>query len=321
MVARICVEGRHQAEIGTWLVEVVDTSYKMASVITDVLHAPVRLFPTNVARNSAVQVARMQEVDILFMVDDDACPPGGFFGEAVSFLVEHGGPAVLAAPYCSGPPHEEVQVFRWEAPSSVLERTWLLNRFPREEATRKQGIEKVANVGTHLIAYRMDAFAKINPPYFTYTFNDQQTAVTETEDTCCHRKMHFSGVPLYVHWDHWCGHVKSFQVPKPLAIRGADIYEGYMAQARAELLEEREQVEKEKRATEERAAWPKDKQRVEVSEPRGDGWRCYTIWEPPDLPPEAKLKTHADIKAAAEVRSSDSSAATVGFQFLQGTSA
>jgi hypothetical protein len=236
-VGRLCVNGSHRQEVGNFLVEVTATALsdpEVSPLVDDVLHIPVASVPTPTARNKLVKTCQDRKADILFMVDDDCLPPEGFFKAAVQFLTSHAGPAVIAVPYCCGPPNEDVQVFRFVTKESHSANAgFSLEHYGREEAARLTGIERVANIGTHLIAYKMSAFDKITKPYFDYDYNAEHTRTIETEDCYCHRHLWFAGVPLYVHWDYWAGHWKAKNVVKPFILEREDIDAVYMNNVKA----------------------------------------------------------------------------------------
>ncbi len=235
-IGRLAVSGTERAEIGTWLVEVVSVSItdpEVKRIVEDVVHIPVSQVPTDVARNKLVKACQQNDIDILFMVDDDASPPESWFKTALQFLVKQKQPAVIGCPYVCGGINQEVQVFRFASPGNHPQQSFTLSHYPREEAARKTGIEQVPNIGTHCVAYDMRVFEALDTPYYAYTLNEDHTGVIETEDTNCHRKLYFKGVPIFVSWDHWAIHWKLAGHDRPFVVERKDIDACYIAQAKA----------------------------------------------------------------------------------------
>jgi len=65
------------------------------------------------------------------------------FPTAIKFLLDQAVPSVIAVPYCTAPPKEEVLVFEWcSQESHTLDATWKRDRIGREDAARRKGIER-----------------------------------------------------------------------------------------------------------------------------------------------------------------------------------
>ncbi len=244
MIGRPCVGGSHRAEVSDWVTDACLWASKQ-EWIEDVIRAPISRTPTPVARNVLAHQGRANGVDILFVVDDDMRPAPGFFEAAIDFLLKHQGPAVIASPYCTAPPLENVCVFEWaQGETGAPDAPFAVTNIVREDAARRTGTERVANIGTGLIAYKMSAFEKISHPWFDYGYSDEtHTQVIETEDCWNARKLSFAGVPLYVHWDFWSAHRKSKWVVKPVRLIDANVESVFMRQARAEVKHERKHLE------------------------------------------------------------------------------
>jgi len=235
MVGRPCSSGSHRAEIGNWLIEVATVSVGHPR-IEDVVHVPIQQCGTDIARNRLVAAARKHAIDVLYMVDDDHRIPEGWFLAAFDFLTAHSGPAVIGCPYVCAPPEEEVQVFEWASKESRCAGTpWGIARVGREDAARRKGIERVDNIGTGCIAYRVDAFDRVEPPYYAYSYNADHTAHVETEDCYCHRHLAAAGVPIFCAWDYWLDHYKLKRCEKPVRVFQEDIDRAYVRAARAEM--------------------------------------------------------------------------------------
>jgi len=242
-IGRLCVSGSHRQEVANWLVEATISTMSDAEVqpyVEDLLHIPVAQVPTDVARNKLVQVAQKEGVDFLFQVDDDAAPPEGFFKAAFLFLKKQKQPSVIGCGYVCGGDQQQVQVFQWASPNNHAEKSFALMQIPREDAARRTGIEEVANIGTHCIAYDMEAFLKIKTPHYAYEYDEAHTKVLSTEEVYCHRNMWLNGVKLYCAWDFWAGHVKNQTWGKPYVLQKKDIDKTYLEQARGALKHDRQ---------------------------------------------------------------------------------
>ena len=237
-IARICVNGSHRQELTNFTTEA--ERYAMADVRIEgnaLIHIPIARTPTPVARNLLVKKAREQQVDILFMLDDDMRLDVNFFQAALDFLLAHEGPAAIGVPYCTAPPEEKVNVFEWAtSESGTPSFVFGIEPITREDSVRRTGIERVLNLGTGGIAYKLTCFDKINHPYYDYSYEDQEhTKVIETEDCYCHHKLNDAGVPLYVHWNFWADHYKMKRVGKPTILTDKHVGEIMMRNARAEV--------------------------------------------------------------------------------------
>ncbi len=245
---------RPRFEVLGWVIECQRVAHQDPAVKgmldEELLVAPIQAFPTSVARNRLVDAARQHGADILMMVDDDSWPPAeerhpdgrlireGWFKTALQFLASQPEPSMIAVPYCCGGPEEAVMVFeftqtRTGAPLDILPATFGLTRVQRMDAARRRGPERVANIGTHCVAYDMRVFDRISKPYFAYQYNPDHTALVETEDCWCHRLLFNAGVPIYVHWDYWAKHHKDTWVDRPLPLPPDAIPEHYRKQAEA----------------------------------------------------------------------------------------
>jgi hypothetical protein len=216
------------------------TAFQDDRILT-LVRMPVMRTPTPVARNVVVKEARKHNCDFLFMIDDDMGVPESFFPFALDFLIKHQGPAAIAVPYCTAPPIESVTCFEWASGESHTEGYLIgLECITREDACRRKGVERMANVGTGCIAYSMGCFDKIEEPYYDYGYVDKsRTAVNETDDCYCHRKLWQAKIPLYVSWDHWADHYKEKRVRKPTRIDVNGFDGVYIKHALAQLVTEK----------------------------------------------------------------------------------
>lgn len=198
-VARLAISGWERVEIGNWLIEI-------ATIDPDAIHFVVSKCPTPTARNTAIEVAKREGADFLFMVDDDTCPAPGFYSTALAFL-EANPPAIIGSPYCLSGPVELVNVFHWV--------NGKVDHISREAAATRTGIERVAAVATGCCAYNMKVFDSIPKPYFDYTYNADHTLAIETEDNHFARKAWEAKIPMLVSWEHWAIHKKEVSIGKP----------------------------------------------------------------------------------------------------------
>jgi len=223
VIGVLTVNGSHRFEIDEFLIQAAEHCLREPQL--ELYRMPISRVPTPVARNVLVEECRKLKADVLFQLDDDMAPDPKFFEAALKFLLNHDGPAVLACPYVTAPPREDVLVFEWASGQShTAESPWAVTNIVREDAARRTGIEEVANVGTGCIAFKMSCFDKIDPPHFDYTYEDERhLKVIETEDCQFGRRAHFAGIPLYVSWDHWAGHWKQKRASKPVAVTRMDL--------------------------------------------------------------------------------------------------
>lgn len=203
--------------------------------VSELIEIPIHRFPTDICRNVLVQTAQHHEVDFLFMVDEDASPPSDFFTAALKFLAEQPAPAIIGCPYLSG--DGQIQVFQFipEHSSDPGQHHWKLTRVTREDGFQREGVERVASIGTHTICYDMRVFEKIQKPYFRYSYNPDHTQLLETEEMYCHRQAVNQGVKIYCDWDMWSGHWKPQEILPLHPIPAQDIPDFWLEQAKNHL--------------------------------------------------------------------------------------
>jgi hypothetical protein len=249
MIGALTVDGEMRSETAMFIAWACGFQAAHPEMLQDVLVWCEQKTPAPVARNCIVKEAQKRNVDILFMIDDDMGPPvlpgpdgpHSFFEFACNFLMDQSTPSVIAVPYVTAPPQEDVLVFDWASmESATADIPWKLARIPREDAARRTGTQRVANIGTGCIAYDMRVFRKIQKPYFNYQFNDDMTVVLETEDCWNGRLLFTAGVPVYCAWDHWSLHCKTKRCGKPRILKDSEIHDNYLRQARS-LLEKKEE--------------------------------------------------------------------------------
>lgn len=223
--------GQEHPTCTNWLMNALFTLHvhpRVAAVVTEHINAT----PITMCRNRAIRHAIDNDVDFAIMVDSDMWPDyeqGGpdkdknvlpFLPHALDFALAHDGPCVVAAPYCSQPPEENVLVMRWRHqegndPDGQVK----LAKFTREEAIGRTGFEEVAALGTGLILIDMRPLVELPGPWFTYQYSDhEQVKMTASEDVVFTRDLSFAGIPQYVFWDAWAGHWKMKMVGKPTGL-------------------------------------------------------------------------------------------------------
>ncbi len=143
--------------------------------------------PVDCSRNLLVNEAQRRNADVLFMVDADAVPKKGTYQALLEQATQE--ICVVGCPYFAR---------GRGVPVRLANQTQALNEL--------QGLQAVENLGTHCLAYNMQAFNRIKPPYFEHKYNERHTVCLDTEDFVCHSRMRAAGVPLYVHFDYWAGH-------------------------------------------------------------------------------------------------------------------
>lgn len=106
---------------------------------------------------------------------------------------------------------------RWaDNESNTPNDNFKLRYVPREYAAHKSGIEEVAALPTGLILYDIRVFHHLDKPWFAYEWADaEHTAKASTEDVYQTRNASLQGMPQFVAWDCWAGHLKTKLVMKP----------------------------------------------------------------------------------------------------------
>lgn len=185
-------------------------------------------YPTDRARNAAVKQAKEDGSHYALFLDNDNTPDyllgrdagaKPFLPTALEFALAHDGPCFVGAPYCSGPPAQEVVVMKHREyiPDLVGGLGKKLDKFTRDEAAVATGTERVAALPTGCLLMDLRAFDVLPPPWFYYEFKDPpyNTQLASTEDVACTRNADWLGIPQFCNWDAWAGHWKAYQVEKP----------------------------------------------------------------------------------------------------------
>ena len=199
--------------------------------------------PVDMSRNRALKRAQELNLQFAVFIDSDMWPDYEFLHNqgqespekgvqqflpaALEFALQHDGPCVVGAPYCTSPPEERVLVMRWVtvetgAPAGNAQ----IKSVDRGEASLMRGFEEVAALGTGLLLIDMRAIQLLPKPWFSYEFKDDaKTEKASTEDIVFTRDLHLLGVPQYCFWNAWSGHWKTKMVTKPANIPLANISE------------------------------------------------------------------------------------------------
>lgn len=130
-------------------------------------------------------------------------------------------PATIAAPYCGPPPHENVFVFEWKGfnTGDPKPHPFKLDQLTREQVVDRTGIQEVPALPTGVILYDSRVFETLPHPWFDYEYKDEyETEKVTTEDVYQTRNAAMMGMPQFVTWDCWAGHVKIKVVGKPVAL-------------------------------------------------------------------------------------------------------
>lgn len=201
--------------------------------IGDIFHKAYDDTPITMTRNKSVKDAQAAGADLLLMIDSDMDPDRGirkphygyanvkpFMDVALPFLLQHSGPAVIAAPYCGPPPNENIYIFRPATyQSDHPNQDCRIEQFTREEAAQRAGIEEVYALPTGLMLIDMRVFKDFPKPVFKYEYNDDEEAEKgTTEDVFFSRNLALAGIKQYVAWDCWAGHWKRKCVFRPMPL-------------------------------------------------------------------------------------------------------
>ena len=171
--------------------------------------------PVDMSRNRALKRAQELNLQFAVFIDSDMWPDYEFLHNqgqespekgvqqflpaALEFALQHDGPCVVGAPYCTSPPEERVLVMRWVtvetgAPAGNAQ----IKSVDRGEASLMRGFEEVAALGTGLLLIDMRAIQLLPKPWFSYEFKDDaKTEKASTEDIVFTRDLHLLGVPQF----------------------------------------------------------------------------------------------------------------------------
>jgi len=189
-------------------------------------------------------------IDVLYMIDSDMTPDaaGGkqFLDVSMDFLYKKLEPAVIAAPYVGGGPHNNVFVFHWKNANNGPNPNFTLMAYDREHAAIMKGVTEVAALPTGLIAYDMRVFDRLkqsDPGYFYYEMNTNRTEKQSTEDVTNTRDISLAwqdmpGAGCFCAWDCWANHNKVVPCEKPRLSSpysvGESLYQAYESRRNTE---------------------------------------------------------------------------------------
>lgn len=186
-------------------------------------------YPTDRCRNEAAMTARNRGFHFALFLDNDmkfdallGVEPGAkpFLTSSLEFALAQPAPVFVGAPYCSGPPAQEVVVMKHReyCPNMAGGLGKKLDKYTRDEAAVATGIERVAALPTGCLLLDLRAFDVLPPPWFYYEYADPpyNTKLASTEDVTLTRNADWLGINQYVNWDAWATHLdKDFEVSKP----------------------------------------------------------------------------------------------------------
>lgn len=186
-------------------------------------------YPTDRARNAVLKGASEGGFDFVLMIDADQIPdlyvstdPAAkpFLPTALDFAYAHGTPCCVGAPYCAGPPTQDVVVMKnaEQVPDLPDGCGWHMRKYTRDEAAVMTGVTQVAALPTGCLLIDTRVCSILHPPWFYYEYADPpyNTRLASTEDVVFTRNLHWSGVPQFCAWDCWAGHDdKGYVVGKP----------------------------------------------------------------------------------------------------------
>lgn len=153
--------------------------------------------------------------------------------EAIRLCEKGMAPATIAAPYCGPPPHENVFVFEWKGfnTGDPPPYPFKLDQLTREQVVDRTGIQEVPALPTGVILYDTRTFLRLPKPWFCYEYKDEyETEKVTTEDVFQTRNAAMMGMPQFVTWDCWAGHVKLKVVGKPISL-SCDVVQKQLANA------------------------------------------------------------------------------------------
>jgi hypothetical protein len=251
MFARFPGGGVDRAEVTDWLVTSVLAAKSDPRIDDTILNWRITDTPITMGRNRCIKVAQEEKVDFLVMVDNDMAPDlywegnpyrrekdpmaKSFFTSSFDFLYDRRmsgeKPAVIGAPYCGPPPHENVYVFQWsdfESGGPEDNPHMVIEQYTREQAATMFGIHEAAALPTGLVIIDMDAVQFTDPPYFYYEWEDETASEkASTEDVTFTRDLSLNGVPQFCNWDSWAGHWKQKCVGRPKLLLPQSISERF----------------------------------------------------------------------------------------------
>jgi hypothetical protein len=200
--------------------------------------------PITMLRNRALKDCERRGIDYVMFIDSDNKPDlyvgidpeaKPFWESSFAFMRAHAGPCVVAAPYCGSPPDEGVHAFRWVSHESQNPNPdFALKTITRHEAVYMRGIQKCAAAATGVMLIDMRGVKLLDHPRFDYEWKDKTMCQkASTEDVYFTRNLNYVGVPTYINWDSWAGHLKVKMVGKPVPIHQPSVTRQLRREAKA----------------------------------------------------------------------------------------
>jgi hypothetical protein len=159
--------------------------------------------PFDVALNVIIQTAIEKGFDVVFILSPAVRHPDGFIRAAFMKLydehfIEKQPVAAIAAPAC-GPRGLNVfkQIVEYGQPAR-------LEQYEVDDCTDAEGFESVPAVGAECVAFAVDCFKQLVPPYFRFELDATGTQVLQDPGTYCTARLVATGHRVLVDWDHWC---------------------------------------------------------------------------------------------------------------------
>ena len=220
-------DGKINDRLRLWSID-ADRALRAVPRVAEVQHAQMVGYGAERVRNKALADALDAGFDYVVMLDNDMWPDFHsrepdqvpFLPAALEFALDHDGPCLVGAPYCAGGEDQRVLVSRFVAkkdhmPDGVCN-GGVLEAFSRSDAATRRGMELVPCLPTGCLLVDTRVARLMAPPWFTYEYRDQRwTEFASTEDTTFTRNLFYLGIPSYVAWQSWAGHVKETVVGRP----------------------------------------------------------------------------------------------------------
>lgn len=165
--------------------------------------------PVERARNNLVQQFLASDCDYLLMIDDDITPP-----ENILQLAVHGKDVVAGLCYACNSSLGIFPVAYQKAENGVFRGGYKL--IGTDIDAENQGLLQVELVGSGCIMIHRRVFARMDQPYFKFTFNEDLTQIEESEDFDFCNRVIAAGMQVYVDTDRVCGHLKAVDLREVL---------------------------------------------------------------------------------------------------------
>lgn len=267
MIAQFPFGASTHPDVADWVTETVVKCREDARIGPgNVVMWRVDSTPVTGSRNACLIAAERDNIDFLLLIDSDMAPdyelfampknPNAkpFWESSLDFLLNHDGPAIVAAPYCGPPPMEMPYYFKFEDNETGMPKPncgMRLEAFTRTEAAAHKGMVRCAALPTGLMLIDMRAIKKMAHPRFYYEWKDDgakcehgmvkpgsQHTRASTEDVTFSRDATYAGIPLYANCDAWSGHWKLKCVLKPMPMHADAVPRWMIGRAKELALQE-----------------------------------------------------------------------------------